>query len=152
MTRAGAEGAFTVDLGGFPLVRLNSPDISQYDQVSVPSYFACLDLALAKNAPFVILHDVRGNPPVSDANRREFLEHLEPRRARIEQLVIAYASTCGSPLERAIITAFTWFIKLPLPIRIFTSETEARTWLLTRYESARKAQHGIAASADASAE
>jgi hypothetical protein len=149
MTRTGVEGAFTVDLDGFPLVRYSSPNIVGCDRVSVPSYFACLDRALAKNVPLVILHDVRGNPPVSDQDRKDFVAAVDVRRARIEQLVVAYAAVCGSPLERAIITAFTWFIKLSFPIRIFTSEAEAKAWLSSRYEAARRGRRlSVVASAE----
>ena len=132
MTRASAEGPFSVDLSAFPLVRLGSPQVAQYDYPSASSFFECIDQALARNQPFVVLHDARGVPHADELRRKQFLELLEPRRADVERLVVAYAAVCGSPLERGVITAFMWFIRLPLPIRIFGAELEARHWLLSR--------------------
>ncbi len=132
MTRANAEGPFSVDLAAFPLVRLGSPQVAQYDYPSADSFFACIDQGLARNEPFVVLHDARGVPHADELRRKQFMEHLEVRRHAIERLVVAYAAVCGSPLERGLITAFIWFIRLPLPIRIFGGELEARQWLLSR--------------------
>ena len=132
MTRAKAEGPFSVDLSAFPLVRLGSPHVAQYDYPSAASFFSCIDQALARNEPFVVLHDARSVPHADELRRNQFLEHLETRRSAVERLVVAYAAVCGSPLERGLITAFIWFIRLPLPIRIFGAELEARHWLLSR--------------------
>lgn len=135
MTRANVEGPFRVDLTAFPLVHMGSPNVAQYDHPSADSFFGCIDQGLAREAPFVILLDARGVPHADDLRRREFMRHLEARRARIERTVVAFGAICGSPLERGVITAFMWFIRLPLPIRIFGHELEARSWLLGRYEA-----------------
>jgi hypothetical protein len=135
MTRANAEGPFWVDLEDFPLVRMGSPQVAHYDHPSPESFFGCIDKALSRNQPFVLLHDARGVPHADERRRQGFMQLLEARRAEIERLVVAYGAICGSPLERGLITAFMWFIRLPLPLRIFGSEAEAKAWLLSRHGS-----------------
>ncbi len=134
MTRVSEEGPFRVNVDAFPLLRISYPHVHQFASPSNASFFSCLDRGLAFNAPFVILHDARGLPQVDDAKRREFLEFLELRRTRLERQVVACASLCSSPVERGLITAFIWFMRISVPIRIFEQETEATAWLMNQYE------------------
>ncbi len=134
MTRANEEGPFRVNVDEFPLLRITYPHAQQFSTPSNQSFFSCLDRGLAFNAPFVILHDAQGLPQVNDIQRREFLELLDLRRTRIERQVVACASLCSSPIERGLITAFIWFMRLSVPVRMFEHEAEARAWLMKHYE------------------
>jgi len=136
MTRERAEGPFKVEMEAFPLLRMASPSVAQFDQPSASSFFACIDAGLAREEPFVILLDARGVPHADEVRRKDFMQHLELRRPVIERQVVAFAAVCGSPLERGLVTAFMWFIRLALPIRIFGRESEAEAWLLARYQAA----------------
>ena len=99
---------------------------------------ARVDSALALNAPFVVLHDVRDMPHVDDARRCEFMRELDARRPQVEAMLLGYAALVGSPLERGIVTAFAWFARLPVPVRLFAREVEASAWLDTRLTSTRR--------------
>jgi len=133
------EGPFQADLSQFPLLRIASPNLAQFDHVDIPSYFACIDAGLARQLTFAILHDARALPHVDDVRRHAFVEAVDQRRTAIVSHVAAYAGLVSSPLERGVITAFMWFIKLPFPIRLFTSESEANRWLLSRLQAADEA-------------
>ena len=139
MPRTQLEGRFVPSLANFPVLEIASPSVVHYDCVSIPSYFECIDRGLAMQTRFAILHDARALPHVDDLRRQEFQALLAPRRAEVIKHVVAYASVVASPLERGILTAFKWFIKLPFPIHLFTSEAEARSWLLSRVKAAREA-------------
>ncbi|MFT3923560.1 MAG: hypothetical protein QM778_13600 [Myxococcales bacterium] len=136
MTRDRAEGPFRVELDAFPFVHMSSPSVAQFDQPSASSFFECIDRGLERGQPFVILLDARGVPHADEVRRKDFMRLLTARRADVEQRVVAFAAVCGSPLERGLVTAFMWFIRLSLPIRIFGNEGEAKAWLLARYEAA----------------
>lgn len=145
MGRSQLEGPFGADLSQFPLMRILSPNVAQFDQVSIPSYFECLDLGLARQTTFAILHDARALPHVDDVRRHAFVDAVDQRRTQIVRHVTAYAGLVSSPLERGTLTAFMWFIKLPFPIRLFTNESEARLWLLSRVKAANDASAASAA-------
>jgi hypothetical protein len=141
MARMRAAGPFSVDLEAFPFVRLSSPSASAYESVDVASFFVCAELAAARERPFVLLHDARGMPYVDEQRQASFLDELRRCRPIIARRTIAYAAVASSPLERGLITALTWSAKLPIPLRIFSGEFEARTFLLERYQ-----QHQAASS------
>ncbi len=120
----------------FPILWVRTPSVTLYDQVSVPTFFDCVDRGLARGTHFVVLHDAREIPNVDEWQRKEFLSLLNERRPEIEQRVLGYAAIVSSPLERGIITAFTWFVRLALPLRIFTSEGEALSFCASRLAQA----------------
>jgi hypothetical protein len=118
------------------LLEVRSPSVALYDHVSIPSFFECVDLGLARRQPFFIVHETHKSPHVDDERRKHFMMLLEQRRREIERYVIAYAAVVSSPLERGLITAFTWFCKLPMPMRPFSSRDDANSWLWARYAEA----------------
>lgn len=136
MARIGREGPSSADLSRFPLIVLRTPTVAEYEEVSIPSYFACVDEILAQGKPFAVLHDAREIPPVDDAKRNHFMALLDERRELIEARLVAYAALVGSPLERGIVTAFAWFARLPMPVRLFAREAEATSWLKHRLQAA----------------
>lgn len=144
MARTQIEGPFVADLSSFPLLQIASPSVVQYDHVNIPSFFACIDRGLATQTRFAVLHDARALPHVDDLRRQHFMELIDARRPELGKHVAAYAAVVSTPLERGIITAFMWFIKLPMPLRLFTSEAEARNWLLGRVKAAREADSAAA--------
>ena len=143
MARNQLEGPFLADLAGLPVLEIVSPNVALYDHVSIPTFFDCIDLGLKQRARFAVMHDARGMPHVDDLRRQEFMELLDLRRPEIVRHVAAYAAIVSSPLERGIITAFMWFIKLPFPIRLFANPAEARSWLLSRVQAARDADSAL---------
>jgi hypothetical protein len=147
MPRSQSEGPFVLRRSESGWIELSSPDVAVYDQVSIPSFWACVDVGLSRRAPFVVLHDARCIPHVDEAHTRQFLEQLEPRREAIGRYVLAYAAIVSSPMEQGLITAFTWFVRLPLPLRIFRRESEARSFLGARIADENRRQ-GLALSAE----
>lgn len=145
MARNQIEGPFLADLRDFPLLEIRSPNVAQYDHVSIPTFFHCVDQGLLRKTHFAVLHDARAMPHVDDGRRQEFMELLDLRRHEVVRYVAAYAAIVSSPLERGLITAFMWFIKLPFPIRLFANEAEARRWLLSRVKAARETDASLAA-------
>jgi len=141
--RTQLEGPFLADLGSFPLLEIASPNVAHYDHVSIPTFFDCVDQGLARKTRFAVLHDARAIPRVDDVRRQEFMELLDPRRPEVVKYVAAYAAIVSSPLERGLITAFMWFIKLPFPIRLFANADEARIWLLSRVKAASEADSAL---------
>ncbi len=139
MARTQIEGPFVADLSSFPLLQIASPSVANYEHVNIASFFACVDRGLATQTRFAVLHDARALPHVDDLQRQHFVELIDARRAELGKHVAAYAAIVATPLERGIITAFMWFIKLPMPLRLFTNEAEARSWLLSRVKAAREA-------------
>ena len=135
MVRARAEGPFRVELGAFPLVRIHSPSASDYEHVDVLSFFAGADAAMAQRLPFAVLHDARDMPYVDERRQVRFLEQLSRRRLLIGKYMRAYAAVVSSPRERGLITALGWSAHLPLPTRLFASESEATAFLLARCTS-----------------
>ena len=132
MVRARAEGPFCVDLGAFPLVRIQSPSASDYEQVDVQSFFVGADAAMARRLPFALLHDARNMPYVDEPRQARFLEELHRRRLLIGKYMRAYAAVVSSPRERGLITALGWSAHLPLPTRLFSTEAEASAFLFGR--------------------
>ena len=145
MTRNQLEGPFLADLGSFPLLEIASPNVADFNHVSIPSYFACIDQGLLRKTRFAILHDARAMPHVDDLRRKQFMDLLDPRRPEVVKYVAGYAAVVSSPLERGIITAFMWFIKLPFPIRLFANPAEARDWLFGRIKAAHEADSSACA-------
>ncbi len=145
MTRNQLEGPFLADLRDFPVLEIASPNVAHCDHVSIPSFFDCVDQGLARHIRFAVLHDARGMPHVDDVRRQEFMELLDARRPEVVKHVAAYAAVVSSPLERGVITAFMWFVKVPFPVRLFASPDDARAWLLSRIEAARAADSALCA-------
>ena len=141
MPRSQAEGPFEGRIAGFPSLEVRSPSVALYDHVSIPSFFDCIDLGLARKQPFFVVHETHNSPHVDDERRKHFMVMLEERRREIELYVIAYAAVVSSPLERGLITAFIWFSKLPMPMRSFASRSDANLWLWARYEEAMRRDH-----------
>lgn len=137
--RVEAEGAFRVSVDAFPLIYIEPPSATPYAYPSNTSFFRCLDQGLSLDVPFVVLHDATGLRHVNDQRGREFLSSLDQRRARIERQVLACAVLCDSPLERGIITAFIWFMRISVPVRIFGQYDAAKTWLVSQLDA-----HGVA--------
>ncbi len=144
MSRSQVEGHFTPHIDEYPLIGIRSPSVAGFDHVHVPSFFSCVDLGLSRKQPFMLLHDARGMPHVDDARQRHFMRLLDERRVSATRYILAYAAVVGSPLERGIITAFIWFVRLPFPMRIFNHEAEARAWLWTRYDARARRDQRIA--------
>lgn len=134
MSRARAEGLFSVELEAFPFVRLRSPLALEHDSVDVGSFFVCVALACAREQPFVVLHDARGMPYVDEPRQSAFLSQLAHFRPLIVRRTIAYAVVAHSPLERGLVTALRWSANLPIPIKLFGDEADARAFLLERYQ------------------
>ena len=59
--------------------------------------------------------------------------HIDRRRDGINGRAVAYAAVVSSPFERGIVTAFAWFVKLRLPIRLFPRLEDAESWLWQRH-------------------
>jgi len=128
----GGTGLFECDLRGLPVLRIVSPNVADFDSVDVPSFFEAVDAGLARRSAFAVLHDARGLPPVSGAQRIHFVQMVNERRPLLTQLVAAYAAVVGSPLERGIVTAISWFSNPPLPVRLFERPGDAEVWLTQR--------------------
>ncbi len=137
------EGPFVAELSSFPLLVMASPSLLHFDRVSVPSFFHCVDQGLARDVRFAVLHDARAMPHADDLQRQHFMQLVDARRPDLVKHVTAYAAVVASPLERGQITAVMWFVKLPFPVRLFTTETAARTWLLGRLDAARGRDPGM---------
>jgi len=125
-------GLFEYELEGLHLLRILSPNVADFDSVDVPSFFAAVDAVLERQAPFAVLHDARGMPPVSSAARIHFVQLVNERRPLLTRYVAAYAALVGSPLERGIVTAVSWFSNPPLPVRLFERPGDAEAWLSQR--------------------
>jgi hypothetical protein len=125
-SRAG--GPFSVDLEAFPLVRVGSPT-GMWTERDVVEFFACADQAVSRRARFVLLHDARGMPRLTEPQQRSFLEKLLRRHTLIERFVLAYGAIAPSPLERGVLTALSWSTHLAMPRRIFATEAEATRYL-----------------------
>jgi hypothetical protein len=130
--RSRAGGPFSVDLEAFPLVRVGSPT-GKWAEGDVAKFFACADRAISRRARFVLLHDARGMPRLTDRQQRSFLQELLRRHALIERFVLAYGAIAPSPLERGVLTALSWSTRLAMPRRIFATEAEATSYLLDVY-------------------
>jgi hypothetical protein len=128
----GPDGLFEYDLQSLPLLRILSPHVADFGSVDVPSFFAAVDAGFAHEVPFAVLHDARGLPPVSRAARVLFVEMVNERRPLLTQRVAAYAAVVGSPFERGIVTAISWFSNPPLPVRLFERLDYAEAWLTQR--------------------
>ena len=78
---------------------------------------------LVKDRRLPILADIRG-ARFTDAKWRGFYSREENKK-----LATAVAMLVASPISRVIGSLFVGFNKLPVPIKIFTSESEALDWL-----------------------
>jgi hypothetical protein len=67
--------------------------------------------------------DIRNTKPI-DAESRKFYSRLQVR-----ELISAVALVVASPLSRVVGSMFLGLNKLPVPVRLFTSEEQALLWL-----------------------
>lgn len=127
------EGHFAPRYDGTAIVRIDSPNVANYEAVNISSFFDGIDGGLERDQPFMVLHDARGIPPVDLPRRLEFLRCIDARRGQLNERVVAYGAVVSSPFERGLVTAFAWFVQLSLPIRLFPSVEEAEGWLRQRH-------------------
>lgn len=143
MARTRAEGPFSIELDAFPLVRLRSPSSQRFESVDVASFFACLDQAIARRMPFVLMHDARLLPYVDEQRQSCFFSLLARRRRYLARQLVAYAAITVTPFERGLITALAWSANLAIPTRLFATEADGEAFLRARY--ARLHSHARAA-------
>ncbi|HEX2570721.1 MAG TPA: hypothetical protein VH877_14285 [Polyangia bacterium] len=125
---AGSSGggkAFIADKSQWPFVTLLTPK----GEIDVGSFFSIIDSCLERQSTFVVLHDIRGMGSLSPLQRKQFSEYIKSREMSLKQYIAAHAVVVSSAIERGIVTAVLWVSPPPFPVRVFTSPTDAETWV-----------------------
>lgn len=121
---------FVLDVSEWPVARFSSEGTGE---ISVDDMFERFDSCLAKAEPFVSLHDLRQMPHPSALNRRDFVAAVKDRAEPLERYLLGHAALVKNSLQQGVVTAVMWFLDLPFPVRVFTSEGDALVWLHDRF-------------------
>jgi hypothetical protein len=119
--------AYELDTSRWPLVVL-TPTTAVRDPVALDGMYAALERLLSREKRFLFLFDMRGG--ASDAQRRKrFIDWVARHNDAISRYAIATAVVVGTAMERGFVTAATWVVNTPCPVRVFGDMVDAEAWL-----------------------
>ncbi len=115
----------------WPMVMIHSPRNVDPELVDYDTFYAEVDRLLADGRPFTVLHDLRGVRSMGPDRRRRFVEYANSHMASVKQLICGYAVLLDSQIMRGVVTAVLWFVRPPMPMKVFTNQADAEDWLAT---------------------
>jgi hypothetical protein len=119
--------AYSVDKSRWPLVTLR-PTSAVGSDSALDATYAAVEELLAQAQRFAVLYDLRGAVS-SPARRRRLLDWFEDHKREVTECLSAMAMIVGNGMERGFITATLWVKPPPFPMKVFTSEADAESWL-----------------------
>ena len=123
--------AYEIDDARWPLLVARATKLlSEPD--AVDASYRKLESILKRDQRFLLVFDMRGAIS-SPGRRRRFLAWGESHADVLTRLLVASAVVAASNVERGFVTAALWLRTPPFPMRVFTSASEAETWLLSNY-------------------
>jgi len=119
---------FVLEVDSSPVAWLHAPAVCDPMRLDWESFFAALDVALARDTRFAMILDFRRTGRPDAARRRRFAAWLTKHEARVRDRVVGSAQVVDNELQRAALTATLWLIGTPVPMRAFSDIDEARAW------------------------
>lgn len=84
-----------------------------------------------KKKPFVMLHDASQGRPLTAKERTFGQEHMKKYGDRYRGYCVGSAVVVQSAVNRGVITALSWVIKFPYPMKSFAHADDAMEWLMS---------------------
>ena len=125
--------AYAIDVSRWPLVRLRATSAVD-STAALDVTYRDLEQLLARRGRFLLLFDLRGARS-SPSRRRRLLDWGLAHESELRALVGAMALVAGTSLERGFVTALLWLQPVPWPQRVFSSASEAETWLMQEHHT-----------------
>lgn len=141
------EWHYRLDYGRWPVIIVPSPGTVDPALVDSGSLYEEFERFFARREPAGFIHDLRGVQRMDAARRRRFVEYVESHADLVRELVDGYAVLVDSKVMAGVVTAVLWLVPPPCPMKMFTSEAEAVSWLAARRER-RDSQSADAAPTD----
>lgn len=118
--------AVTLDESRWPLIEIRYPDAFGSDDWAV--LIEGLVGILKRDQPFAVINDVRSGAAPNALQRKQVADMYKAHPDLVKRNWLGTAFVTDSPIARGALTAVTWLIPQPHPVKVFSKYAEGEAW------------------------